>query len=691
MKLTLLLISSIGYISLIGPRLGVKFSTAQFLYVALVVVCLYVFGVFGFLHSGVIVITIVGLCGFVFTVVNYFKHGYKLVQAKKHNEVFLFQDYSLVRKLGYSLKATPKLVLLLIHKFKNVGWNFLYIVPFIILYRLISEDYLFTGWDEFSHWALSIKIVYESDSLYLKDTPMMYKHYPPIQQLFQYYYLQFGGWSERNVIFSQGIFVLSALVCVTGRLFKNTSFLAISTFTASCIVLYYFGYDLSHIYVDPLLATVFASCLILAISEDRGKGALLLSLCLPVLVLIKQTGLILALVVLAVYAANSFWRNCHQFVVERNPKSRVDFQNTSLSIALVLLSIVLSFKSWDWYLLSINSAQSFNFPSLTQLFEPPMLGQLGMTVVEFLKRINTGDFLNTGSPLHRFSLDQLLEMAKSIKPFKFFWIIFNEVEYSSKLVNASIVKVSFVLIVLSALSALFYRKGSRINLFALLAIIAIGCVGYLFFLLLSYLFFFKEIESIALASFERYVATYYLAWFLVIFSVVFSSADRLKSRLLKAIFIGSLFLVFIFAPPQFFRDLRGIVPPPKLLEARKKVDELAGVAKTHMGRGDGAYFIIQNSSGFEKYIFNYSILPFKSSWWCWSVGSKYNGGDVWTCDSKLVDLLRGYNVLVIFNADGKFWKENNYLLDELSVEKSSGIYKIIEVNNVVTKISEIVN
>jgi|GEM_PF-1011952 len=689
MKLTLLLISSIGHISLIGSRVGVKFSTAQFLYVALVVLCLYVFGVFGFLHAGVIVITILGFCGFIFTAIELYKSAYRATQAKQNREMFSLLDNFLVMKYHYSNKAISKFTWLLIQKLKSIGWNFAYIVPFAVLYNLISADYLFTGWDEFSHWALSIKIIYESDALYLKDTPMMYKHYPPIQQLFQYYYLQFGGWSERNVIFSQGVFVLSALLCVTGILFNKTSLLAILTFATSCVLLYYFGYDFSHIYVDPLLAAVFSSCLIIAINEDKKKGGLLLSLCLPTLVLIKQIGLILAIVVLVVYAVNSLWRTCHQFVREPNPDSRVDFKKSGLTIVLVFLSVILSFKSWDWYLLSINSNQSLNFPSLTQLFQPPMLARLGMTVVEFLKRINTGDFLSIGVPLHRFSWVQLLDMAKSITPLKFSWILFNEIEYSSKLVNASIVKTSFVLILFSSTAALFYRKGSRINLFALLIIIAIGCVGYLFFLLLSYLFFFKEVESIALASFERYAATYYLAWLLVAFSVVFSSADRLKSRLLKAISIASLFFVFVFAPPQFFRDLRGIVPPPMLLEARKKVDELASLAKTHMKPGDKAYFIIQNSSGFEKYIFNYSILPFESSWWCWSVGNKYNDGDVWTCDSKLVDLLSGYNVLVIFNADKKFWDDNNYLLDESSVPKPSGLYKIIEADNVVTRISEI--
>ena len=87
MKLTLLFISTIGYISLIGSKLGVRFSTAQFLYAALVVVCLYVFGVLGFLHAGVTVITVVGLCGFAFEVMSCIKRGYPYVQIKG-NKIF---------------------------------------------------------------------------------------------------------------------------------------------------------------------------------------------------------------------------------------------------------------------------------------------------------------------------------------------------------------------------------------------------------------------------------------------------------------------------------------------------------------------------------------------------------------------------------------------------------------------------
>lgn len=689
MMLTILFLSTIGYLSLICTRFRLRFTTAQFLYVALLVSCLYIFGVFGFLREGYIAITAVGIAAFVFALVKYVQNISRFAKYKNSSQSLVLTESGPRKKYSHLCTSTAIINLLLIHEFKKAGWNIFYVIPFIVLYRLISENFIFTGWDEFSHWALSIKIVYESDLLYLERTPMMYKHYPPIQQLLQYYYLQFGGWSEKNVLFAQGAFVLSALISATGGLYKKTSLLTIATLTASCAIFYYFGYDFSHIYVDPLLATVFASCLILAISEEGNKGAILLILTLPVLVLIKQTGLILALVVLAVYSVNSYLQLRRQMTINNEPISTVS--STCLCIGLVFLSVVVSFKSWQWYLSSINSTQILDYPSFSKLFEPPMLERFELTVVEFMRRLNTGEFFFTGYPLHRFSSEEIRQIFISNGLVKFIWIFFNEIEYSSRPVGFSIISISFALIFLSGLSVFFYQKDKRINLCFFFASVSIGCFGYLLFLLLTYLFFFKEVESIGLVSFERYAATFYLAWTIVILSVITSSAERMKSRVVNASLIGLLSLTYVYAPPQFFRDMRGISPPPTLREAREKVEKLAYIAKRHMKEDERAYFVIQNSSGLEKYIFNYSILPFGSSWWCWSLGEKYSENDSWTCDSKLIDLLNGYNYLVIFRADERFWKDNMNLHDSLHPLKASGVYKIVYEKNVPTKLIEVNN
>ena len=163
MKLILLLVSTIGYISLIRVTLGVRFPVAQFLYISLVVIFLYAFGLFGFLQAGVILITLVGLCAFSFTLANSVKRILALLRAPRNADEVILQGYSLMRNVDGSVKTVLRFFLLQIHQLKNTGWSFLYIVPFVVLYNTISDEYLFTGWDEFSHWALSIKIIYESN------------------------------------------------------------------------------------------------------------------------------------------------------------------------------------------------------------------------------------------------------------------------------------------------------------------------------------------------------------------------------------------------------------------------------------------------------------------------------------------------------------------------------------------------
>lgn len=647
--------SSFGYIAFFTQRLKIKFTTAQFLYVALIVLSIYVFGLLGFLWQGAMITALIGVVFFA-------------VYLRDLNIKNAF--------IGLSIKNALTNIIE-----RNWFWNAFYLIPFIIVYRIIPEGFLFTGWDEFSHWALSTKIIYESNSLYLNDSPMTFKHYPPAQELFQYYFLKFAGWSEKNVIFAQGVFVLSSMVCLTGKLFEQTSLLAIATFLAACGILYNFGYDFSHIYVDPLLSSVFATCLILAVSEEKIVGALMLSLCLAVLILIKQIGLILALVVLAVYSAITFARVFRQYFLERDPKAGTDFAKAISYIILAFASIVLTFKSWDWYILKIHAYQTLVFPSISQVFEPPMLQRLGLTIVEFIKRLDTGWFVTICNGAIHLSYN---EIAASSHPIAQFYEII-----TGHFAMIPVSRISFWVTVFSLLAVLFSWKGNRVNHALFLTILAVGCVGYMAFLLLSFLVFFDEYSGVRLASFERYAATYYLAWALILLSMICASADRIRSKIFHVVFSALTLSILMFAPPKFFADLRGVEMPAQEIETRKKVGALAELAKRHLNAGEKAYFISQNSNGFEKYVFNYSMLPYSSQWWCWSVGDKYSKEDVWSCNQKLSDLLKGYSVLVVYSGDDRFWGDNRSLLNESSIAKQTGVYKIVHENGFVKSMIEV--
>jgi hypothetical protein len=91
---------------------------------------------------------------------------------------------------------------------------------------------------------------------------------------------------------------------------------------------------------------------------------------------------------------------------------------------------------------------------------------------------------------------------------------------------------------------------------------------------------------------------------------------------------------------------------------------------------DSVYYIYQQSTGEEKYMFAYLILPNKNNWGCWSVGKPYGSQDVWTCDKSIAQLLIGYDYLVVGNGDDNFWNETSPYLTPGSNTGRQGIYKV---------------
>ena len=98
--------------------------------------------------------------------------------------------------------------------------------------------------------------------------------------------------------------------------------------------------------------------------------------------------------------------------------------------------------------------------------------------------------------------------------------------------------------------------------------------------------------------------------------------------------------------------------------------------KNHTKPDDKIYFINQNSDGFEKHVFAYSILPNKTIDWCWSFGNKYNSNDVWTCDQNLIDLVKDFDFLVIYYTDKKFHANYKSYFFKLNEEQTDAIFKI---------------
>src|SRR5690554_6683494 len=246
-QILLLALSSAGYIGFIALHSHGRPTLAPFLYISFVVVFLYCFAIAGRLPLGATLCLALGL----------------------------------VAGAWAPWRQRPDLP----HRLSGLKlWHLLYIVPFAIFFFAILSDFLFTEWDEFSFWASSIKLISQTDALYVADSATGFKHYPPGQQMFQYYLVYFAGWSEGTVLYAQIVFMLAGLLAVVGSFIRQSGVLELSAFWCAVIIVYLFGFDFAHILVDQLLAVYLAASSAIAWNaKDTFRSTVAVSLTVAVL------------------------------------------------------------------------------------------------------------------------------------------------------------------------------------------------------------------------------------------------------------------------------------------------------------------------------------------------------------------------------------------------------------------------
>jgi hypothetical protein len=154
-----------------------------------------------------------------------------------------------------------------------------------------------------------------------------------------------------------------------------------------------------------------------------------------------------------------------------------------------------------------------------------------------------------------------------------------------------------------------------------------------------------------------------------------ATMSRFTPRLLIAVPLLGLTLAFTFAPAKFYTDARHTPIDLANFEKKKKAQALADEVRKHIKSGEKVYFIAQNTNGYERHLFDYAMLPYPPVD-CWSIGKKYDAGDVWSCDRPLGFFLQGYAYVAIYHADARFWAENSELFAPEGRGKESGVYKI---------------
>ncbi len=518
-----------------------------------------------------------------------------------------------------------------------------FLLPLCLSFFAIQADFVFLNWDEVGGWAKTQKLIFDTDALLNANSPMSLRSYPPGQQIFQYFFTKATWWSEKHLLVAQNIFLFSGLVALVGALITRPVWAALVYLTLLPLI-YFFHFDYTTIYADPLLVCVFAGCLGLAFKPREGfKDDLVLALCLCGFVLLKDIAAAFAVLVLAIYALNAF-------AAPSTAEPTTLTKNLARASGAVLVSGLALFavlRSWQWYVNIIGSSKNEVLKvTLQSLIEPAFQNRLGLTISNFVYQLLKPDYV-TGS------LGSLGRLHLSF----------------------SMVAVMGLALVTSILIITLTARKQRLCMSLSLIGLSVGAIGYLLLLLWLYLTYFTEYEGTRLASFDRYSMTYLLAWVLVLYTLLCATLAKLKAQYLVVIPFVGLILSYALVPAKFYTDARQIPLDQVSFEKKKKAQALADEVRRHIKPGEKVYFVAQNTNGYERHLFDYAMLPYPPVD-CWSIGKKYNEGDVWSCDRPLGFFLHGYAYLALYHADARFWTENAELFTPEGRNRESGVYKI---------------
>lgn len=603
------IIALIGYILFLMKR-GVSFGWSVLSANSIVIVSLYLFAIFGALNVGLYAVSALGIVLFIISAKYFASNG----------------------------RILPNGILIT---------SLLYVIPFLTVLFSVPAEFQFTAWDEFADWGLNLKYMHQTGELYSFSTlPYFdYRHYPPAQFLYQYYFLKFLPWSEKSAMYIQIFFLLSTQLSIFWTTRNNRLYGAIAFFASLTLPLY-FHFFYNTLLVDLMLAEYFAALFIMVLfSRPNFIEATLIVVNMIALLLLKQVGLIFVLILICVYflkclasqvrALKQGFIFTPAFFNGALNLKRVNYLIPFIYPVITSIVVFIGYKSWDFFknINAIPSNKTEVLPSLIKFFESPLSERMRDTVHLFLIRLSEQSFT-----FH----------------IKFYVLI-------------------IALAGLGVVLPLMLRSKEWFRDILLLGMVSVGSIIYLLFTLLSYIVFFSVDEGIVLSGFERYTAIYFISWsFILLGYLVKSVGSQLTSRLTCSAVL--LCLLVLFPPVNFYHVITHNLLGNDTVEMREKMDALINRLPANL-EDHKVFLVAQGNGGLVSRVFQYSIYPRVTKQECHSFGKKYTPEDYDTCDVSFIKSFSDSTHLLIYNADENFWKSYGNYFEPNAVGLQSGVFE----------------
>ena len=529
----------------------------------------------------------------------------------------------------------------------------------ISLYK--SKDWVLSQWDEFSHWGLVVKAMYEYSALG-PATPveMVAEKYPPGIPLFQYFVMDFSsGWREGLLFWATHLIVIAIIVSVLAKSsYKYLSEIFLKLFVALAASSVFFN-NFDNIYADPTLALAFGFLLFVAIQASRldGKWSLVLALTAGFVTLIKPVGIYFAATAILVnIIATLFTLKFHSI-----KKFILAFIPTLVS----LVTVGAVWITWHYY------ANSF-----------------GNSIVGPIGTLPTG-------------LNNLTNQNEVVTNYigAFFETYINP-SYSASLPSV------YWTVLCGAFFSIWVMLNGHKNIKRNIAIgttLLIITTGYFGLILYSYLTVFGPGEAASLASYGRYIGTWYQGLLLAIVFLILAELSFAKlfnpvhtetasSEPVNLRRHVSLYLVAFLALTSFSSIMNPIIllrtDQFKGLQYRTPFEPvMKAIDVAEIPKESQVWIIAQHTVGFEYYVLRYEMIDTKFGTVSWSIGSPNGDSDIWTDSAQTAQTwsqeLRNFDYVVLYSASEGFYTEFGSLFESGIIDTNS-VYKVIKTDGTVS-------
>lgn len=505
----------------------------------------------------------------------------------------------------------------------------MYIFVIMIMAFIVKDTYYYE-WDEFSHWGANLKAMVEYDVFWSnKIYDGVHVVYTPIAGIIEYFFCKInGGFAEDVSYMAINTFIITLLLpIIKGQKHNLKSYIK--------LILFWFmfycsiklcNFQLTSIYIDMLLGILFALGMVLAYRLDGKEDKINLILTLIMMPLLKDTGLLL----LGIILMQLFFNKVILKIIEERKITKQHFKIFGIIVLMLIIPLVF-YGTWKIYC-------GVNGKVLDDRHDKNAISEID--IKEYIKGILLIDTDNS----------KYKDISNS------FYDALNTTPVVGGLESTvTAVKLVAVLDITGIIIYLVNKdKQDKKKIATILLALNIGFGLYCLLLLATFMFAFTETEGRALASYSRYMSTYFIAWIIITVGLALNSKT-------KNVILSLTIAIMLCLYPTSVISIVDITSRKNLSGIDDEIRTEANIIKENVELNDKVYIIYQNiGGGYEYHKLRYSISPIVTNLlYEWSLGPKYYESDIWSLDltkeefeKKLID--EEFDYLFIAKIDKQF-------------------------------------